>query len=60
MTIKHPKIQKQKLEEAAKVAINLAVEGHPEVVSYTSPADWNEMMFFEVRIVRRNRMVKVP
>lgn len=60
MTVKHPRIQKQKLEEAAKGAVKLAIEGHPEVVSYTSPADWDEMTFFEVRIIRRNRIEKVP
>lgn len=56
MTIKHPRIQKRKLEEAVKGAIKLAVEGHPEVVFYTSPPDWDDMEFFRVRIVRRNRM----
>ena len=53
MTIKKPRIQKQKLEEAARTAIKLAIEGHPEVVSYTSPPIWTANgTFFEVRITR--------
>jgi len=60
MTINQPIVQKRKLEEATKTAIKLAVEGHPEVVSYTSPPDWGSMVFFEVRIIQRKRLVKVP
>mgnify|MGYP001574649832 CR=1 FL=1 len=60
MTIEKPRTQKLKLEEAARTAINLAIEGHPDVVSYTSPPNWARGVYFEVRITRRTLVVKIP
>jgi hypothetical protein len=50
--IAKPRLQKQKLVEAAKYAISLAISGHEDVLSITSPADWDEGTYFEVRIKR--------